>query len=229
MVTWTAIQKQSRLRFDLQMRGKAATMTIDVTDTEATIQENTFFGHEELNNVLALLNTDLNQQAVSSTPTAGTSPASTQSLAPQDLVGTYGTINGPYGTLVNNHCPLVDPNVKCSTQTKDRDNLNGKVSADCSPDCPTSGFGRLVGTYDLGSALAYLVGVPDHCSNCMKDLSARGDAQSALDRCVDDANMCLRKQQWYDYCVNNLDQGNEYCCDHVADGANKTSDYTCEI
>jgi hypothetical protein len=209
IVTWTATQSKQALHYDLKRGQKTVTMTIDVTDAQPTMQENTFFGNEELGGVMARLSSDLNQQAAPSADPSGTSSL-VQSLAPQNKGAPVPSPPAQgRGHLVDpNSCTLVlvSPSDKCKDKLTDRDNLDTTVDTHCGHDCPRDGLGRLWDDYmPTGAPFA-----DDHCKTCMGDLTARGDQQWKVDDCEVQAVYCLGKN--YNACVAAGDLTEKSCC-----------------
>jgi hypothetical protein len=138
LVAWKAIANGQEHHYSLHMGAKAATLTIDVTDTGFAIQENTFYGNEALLGVLALLRADVNQRAAPSAGMAGAPGSSsllTQSLSPQ----------GGGSLIPNTSCaPLVSPwppiPEKCGLDA-DLVEWTDKplVAQQCGGDCPPPG------------------------------------------------------------------------------------------
>jgi hypothetical protein len=152
IAAWKAIRSNQQTRYDLQIGAKAATMTIDVTDSDAYIRENTFYGNNELLGVLALLSTDLKQQETASALTTGGSSTLTQSLSLQNTLVTQ-----PDSPLLSPFSPCDEARLVLAAATTN-------VNRDCAGTCFT-GWLRFVDR-----------AVPV-CGPCRQDMGLEADAK----------------------------------------------------
>jgi hypothetical protein len=177
IAAWKAIRNNQETRLDLQMGEKAATMTLDETDTEFLIRENTFLGNEKLGGLLAFLRADVNEQTIPSVGASGTRSLSTQDLPrPSDpRFPDPGSDPGGGSDLVGNGCSLVDQCVDDQGRAYQGliDIDTEMISGDCHG-CSTSGWMRKINEFNfLGD-----------CGLCSADLNLRGENQEHLDACI---------------------------------------------